>query len=584
MRAGRARRLEAASRSSRARRASSSSSPWPQPTSSSRPRGARLLDVAQQPARGRAAARLLVEVVRRPPSRGRGRAARRPPAARAAGSSRSARRRRGRRARPSRGRSAPSPRAPARPPRRAARGSGGRRRCRIARPRARRLAVPPPYTHRRAAPLALRRRSRLQRGAVDPRRGRADARPARGAGPPVGADRGRQREPGRHRRPARAAARRRAHPGPAQRRQPRQGLLRAPRHAGRARRPAAALRRRLRGSFAVAAHAAGRDRRGRRRRRRLAARRGRAASAAASRCGAGSSGARSSLLCRAVLREPTSDLFCGFKLWRADAAATPSTGARSSTAGPSTPRRSRSPARSASACARSGSSGTTARARGCRWLRVLVPVVRELAAARRHVRREVARPGARVGRGRELRRLTCARSGWRWARWHSRPSPGCCCASATKGGYVAGGDGFLVLDQMQYLNWLRQSGSHLLIGNLYDLAPGPRTFLHPGLLISGALNALGVGPIVAYVLWKPVAVLALWAGASPGASASCRSAAARGGAWRWRCSSPRRSPRSWAGAGWGGFDARFDFDFLVRRADRQQLRLGLLLHRRSRSG
>jgi dolichyl-phosphate beta-glucosyltransferase len=28
------------------------------------------------------------------------------------------------------------------------------------------------------------------------------------------------------------------------------------------------------------------------------------------------------LLCRAVLREPTSDLFCGFKLWRADAATT----------------------------------------------------------------------------------------------------------------------------------------------------------------------------------------------------------------------------------------------------------------------
>ena len=26
------------------------------------------------------------------------------------------------------------------------------------------------------------------------------------------------------------------------------------------------------------------------------------------------------LLCRAVLREPTSDLFCGFKLWRESAA------------------------------------------------------------------------------------------------------------------------------------------------------------------------------------------------------------------------------------------------------------------------
>ena len=48
----------------------------------------------------------------------------------------------------------------------------------------------------------------------------------------------------------------------------------------------------------------------------------------------------------------------------------------------------------------------------------------------------------------------------------------------SKGGYVAGGDGYLVLDQMQYLNWLRQSGSHLLIENLYDLAPGPVSYTH----------------------------------------------------------------------------------------------------------
>ena len=83
----------------------------------------------------------------------------------------------------------------------------------------------------------------------------------------------------------------------------------------------------------------------------------------------------------------------------------------------------------------------------------------------------------------------------------------------TKGGYVSGGDGLLVVDQMQYLNWLRQAGDHLLIENLYDLAPGPRTFLHPGLAVSGALHSLGVGTIAAYLVWKPIAVLALWAGA-----------------------------------------------------------------------
>jgi hypothetical protein len=34
----------------------------------------------------------------------------------------------------------------------------------------------------------------------------------------------------------------------------------------------------------------------------------------------------------------------------------------------------------------------------------------------------------------------------------------------TKGGVITGADGFLVLDPMQYVNWLRQSG---------DLAPQP---------------------------------------------------------------------------------------------------------------
>ena len=45
----------------------------------------------------------------------------------------------------------------------------------------------------------------------------------------------------------------------------------------------------------------------------------------------------------------------------------------------------------------------------------------------------------------------------------------------TKGGIVTGSDGFLVVDQLQYLNWLRQAGEHVAVGNLYDLAPGPNT-------------------------------------------------------------------------------------------------------------
>jgi hypothetical protein len=81
-----------------------------------------------------------------------------------------------------------------------------------------------------------------------------------------------------------------------------------------------------------------------------------------------------------------------------------------------------------------------------------------------------------------------------------------------RGGVVTGADGFLVADPMQYLDWARQAGEHVLIGNRHDLAPGTRDFLHPGLLVSGLAWRLGAGPAVAYLIWKPVAVLVLFAG------------------------------------------------------------------------
>jgi hypothetical protein len=81
-----------------------------------------------------------------------------------------------------------------------------------------------------------------------------------------------------------------------------------------------------------------------------------------------------------------------------------------------------------------------------------------------------------------------------------------------RGGLVTGADGFLVADPMQYLDWARQAGEHALIANRYDLAPGPRSFLHPGLLVSGLLYRLGASPAVAYLTWKPVAIASLFAG------------------------------------------------------------------------
>ncbi len=96
------------------------------------------------------------------------------------------------------------------------------------------------------------------------------------------------------------------------------------------------------------------------------------------------------LLCRAVLREPTSDLFCGFKLWRESAAT--AVYQRAQLDGWTF---------DAETLALARALGFRLREVGVEWSdregsrlsmpRVLVPVVRELAFARGHVRREVAR-------------------------------------------------------------------------------------------------------------------------------------------------------------------------------------------------
>jgi hypothetical protein len=75
-----------------------------------------------------------------------------------------------------------------------------------------------------------------------------------------------------------------------------------------------------------------------------------------------------------------------------------------------------------------------------------------------------------------------------------------------------GADGPLPGDQLQYFAWVRQAGQHALIGNVWDLAPAHHVFLHPLFLISGGIWRLGASPAVAYLAWKPVAVLVLFAG------------------------------------------------------------------------
>jgi hypothetical protein len=71
-----------------------------------------------------------------------------------------------------------------------------------------------------------------------------------------------------------------------------------------------------------------------------------------------------------------------------------------------------------------------------------------------------------------------------------------------------GTDGFYVVDQMQYLAWIRSISHHLLASNMFVLHPTPADYFQPALLISGALTALGVAPAISFLLWKPIAVLA----------------------------------------------------------------------------
>ena len=69
-----------------------------------------------------------------------------------------------------------------------------------------------------------------------------------------------------------------------------------------------------------------------------------------------------------------------------------------------------------------------------------------------------------------------------------------------------GTDGFFVIDQLQYVAWIRDASHHVLSGNLFVLRPTPADYFQPAIAISGAISALGVPPWLSLLLWKPVAV------------------------------------------------------------------------------
>jgi hypothetical protein len=73
-----------------------------------------------------------------------------------------------------------------------------------------------------------------------------------------------------------------------------------------------------------------------------------------------------------------------------------------------------------------------------------------------------------------------------------------------------GTNGLYIGDQMQFLGWIRDSAAHVLVGNPFDTIDSPHDYLNPGLVISGMLTRLGVGAWLSYLLWIPVAAVALF--------------------------------------------------------------------------
>ena len=75
-----------------------------------------------------------------------------------------------------------------------------------------------------------------------------------------------------------------------------------------------------------------------------------------------------------------------------------------------------------------------------------------------------------------------------------------------------GSDGLQVSDHLQYLSLIRDAGENILVSNRFDVVEDPHLFLHPMLALSGLAWKLGASIQLSYLLWKPVAVLVLWAG------------------------------------------------------------------------
>jgi len=137
-------------------------------------------------------------------------------------------------------------------------------------------------------------------------------------------------------------------------------------------------------------------------------------------------------------------------------------------------------------------------------------------------------------------------------------------ALLTKGREITGADGLLASDQLQYFTWIRQAGDHILVGNEYDMRPDNRVFLHPGFLISGLLHrGLGISVPLSYLLWKPVAVGVMFAGALAYARRFLPAGGQRHAALILSLFAAMPVAAFVAWSGWGGKPRQYTFDFIT---------------------
>jgi hypothetical protein len=117
----------------------------------------------------------------------------------------------------------------------------------------------------------------------------------------------------------------------------------------------------------------------------------------------------------------------------------------------------------------------------------------------------------------DVRRFT-SRLGGEWillallAGWSLIPLAAGIVHLITDGGVLTGVDGGGVNDHFQYLAWVREAGEHALISNRFDVVDDPAVYLQPQWLIGGLVARLTGSEQLGFLLFKPVAVAALFLG------------------------------------------------------------------------